>query len=70
MSREHGRGHPTVLTPDEEREIVEACRFCRVGVWSGKKGSRGNYSKLFINKKKLKIHLKMGYLERDGRVGL
>ena len=51
MSREHGRGHPTVLTPDEEREIVEACRFCRVGVWSGKKGSRGNYSKLFINKK-------------------
>ena len=25
VSGEHGRGHPTVLTADEEREIVEAC---------------------------------------------
>ena len=25
VSGEYGRGHPTVLTADEEREIVEAC---------------------------------------------
>ena len=54
ISGEHRRGHPTVLTPDEEREIVEACViFAEWGFGLGRREVEGIIQN-YLSTKKIK----------------